>query len=445
MTRCNSNRTTSHLCKSLAILCVYVACAALSSCNLMSIGIPPRHMPSGVGTNIWNIGWGNTWSDYYRPGVSWGSVRDPWNPGFLADLSRLTGPIRFMDWDVVNFSPIIRWSDRIPKNGDHYAFSRIGWTITIDPSIRSYYPEYAPGYSYSLTGVAYEWMIDLCNRTGRDMWVCVPIFADDDYCRNLAALINTLLDPKLKVYVEYANETWNPVFKGFNYHAAMAAALGLPGVPPYEQASAYHTLRSLQIFAIFQDVFGAQATGVDRRLVRTLCSGGNESFCSLAIRNIIYDGTDATDYHHVPFNATYNPRGIRPDVFGLAPYVGVGIDGASSRAIAQFYSDMATTAAHINMFKRYVTDRYDFPLVAYEGGQHVVTNADVFSRNPAIYQAYLTYLDTCRSLGFTMFVHCTLYSLWNATTGWGAKQSVSSPPAEAYKFQALLDWIAANP
>jgi hypothetical protein len=225
----------------------------------------------------------------------------------------------------------------------------------------------------------------------------------------------------------------------------MAAALGLPGLPPYEQASAYHTLRSLEIFAIFQDVFGLNSTGADRRLVRTLCSGGNEWFCSLAIRNIIYDGTDATDYHDVPFNSVYNSRSIRPDVVGLAPYAGFGVDGASPQAIAQFRSDMERMVDHVGMFKEYVADRYDIPLVAYEGGQHVLTNADAFSRNPAIYREYLRYMDTCRDLGFTMFVHYTLYGAWNASNGWGAKQSVSSPPAEAYKFQALLDWIAMNP
>ena len=31
--------------------------------------------------------------------------------------------------------------------------------------------------------VAYEWMIDLCNRTGKDMWITVPHVADDDYVK----------------------------------------------------------------------------------------------------------------------------------------------------------------------------------------------------------------------------------------------------------------------
>jgi hypothetical protein len=437
--------TSKHFRNTLKVFGIIAYCIAFFSCDSLLIGIPPMRMPSGVGMNFWNIGWGNNWSDYYKEGVDWKTVRDPWKPDFLADLSHLTGPLRFMDWDVANFNPIMRWADRIPKNGDHYRFSRVGWTVSIDPSIRRYFPEYSPSYEYSLSGVAYEWMIDLCNRTGRDMWICVPIFADDDYCRSLAELIERQLDPNLKVYVEYANETWNRSFKGFDYHADRAAAMSLPGEPPYQQQQAYHVLRSLQIFKIFGDVFGDVYTGLDRRLVRTLCSGGNEDFISTAVRNIIYDGSMSSDYSGVAFSSLYNPNSIRPDVFGIAPYVGFGVDGASPQCIDQFRTDMKTMVHHIGMFKAYVTDRYSFPMVAYEGGQTVGVNADVFSRNPAIYQEYITYMDTCRDLGFSMFVHYTLYSLWNSSTGWGAKQTVSSPPADAYKFQALLDWIARNP
>ncbi len=57
--------------------------------------------------------------------------------------------------------------------------------------------------------MAYEWMIDLCNRTQRDMWVCVPHFADEHYMYQLACLIRDSLDPSLRCYAEWSNETWN--------------------------------------------------------------------------------------------------------------------------------------------------------------------------------------------------------------------------------------------
>ena len=75
--------------------------------------------------------------------------------------------------------------------------------------------------------MAYEWMIDLCNRTQRDMWVCVPHFADEEYMYQLASLIREQLDPALKCYVEWSNETWNGMFKQAHYCNEQAKKLEL--------------------------------------------------------------------------------------------------------------------------------------------------------------------------------------------------------------------------
>lgn len=60
--------------------------------------------------------------------------------------------------------------------------------------------------------VAYEWMIDLCNRTRCHLWITVPHVVDDDYVASLARLIRTRLSPDLQCYVEWSNETWNGMF-----------------------------------------------------------------------------------------------------------------------------------------------------------------------------------------------------------------------------------------
>jgi len=412
-------------------------------------------MPSGIGQNLWNISWGNNWRDYYNEGVDWATVKNPWRPQFLEDLSRFKGPIRFMDWDVVNFNPIINWDDRAKKTENHYGLSYGAGIheIPIDPSIQTYYaePENSDG-SYTYYGVAYEWMIDLCNRTGRDMWICVPIFANDDYCRRLAELIDSTLDHDLKVYLEYANETWNTGFKSYQYHIDQAVAASLypddPDDPesyglPYK-GGCYTVLRSLQVFKVFEDVFGQGNTGIDRRLVRCLCSGGNEDLSARGIRRIMYDGTIASDYSKVPLNPVFNTYGQRPDVYALAPYADSGWDGAASNALALFRRGVETKADYIKFFKKIVVDKYDFPLVAYEGGHHVTVNADVFSRNQGLYEEYLSYLDTWKELGFLMFVHYTLYGMWQSGGAWGAKETVDSPLRESPKFRALVDWQALN-
>jgi hypothetical protein len=405
-------------------------------------------MPSGVGMNLWNIGWGAAWTDYFKAGVDWASATDPWNPSFLNDLSNFKGPIRFMDWDNANDSPIVRWEDRMQKTDDHYGG---GKTIDIDPTMWAYYGDYAPSYRCTIVGVAYEWMIDLCNRTGHDLWICVPTFANDDYCSQLARLIKSSLDPNLKVYLEYSNETWNGVFRAYQYTVDKAAAsiaeggMGLSAENEGYRGGEYSVYRSLQVFQLFEEVFGAENTGADRRLVRCLCAGGNEDISAVAIRNIIYDGTFASDYRKVPFNSTWNPHGQRPDVYGLAPYVGFGLDGSSSNVVAQFRVALNERVRQIKLFKKMAVESCHYPLVAYEGGQHLLKNADVFSQNPEIYDEYLRYMNTWRDQGFSMFVHYTLYSTWNSSGAWGAKESVASKPADSPKYRALIDWQAANP
>lgn len=437
--------------KRLAVLMLgFSSCLLVASCPNISLGIPLRRMPSGVGQNLWNIGWGNTWHDYFKEGIDWTTVDDPWHPGFLDDLANFKGPVRFMDWDEANENPIVSWSDRAKKTDDHYTLSYgAGKAIPIGTDqdgtdITTYYES---ATSFAFRGVAYEWMIDLCNRTGHDLWICVPIFADDDYCRNLAELIDATLDRDLKVYLEYANETWNPgISKAFLYHRVKAVEKGLPTADDdYLGPSAFSIYRSLEIFRIFQSVFGDKNTGIDRRLVRVICAMGNEDFCSTAIRNIIYDGTEAADYRNVAFNPLYNSDGQRPDAFGYAPYVGAGVDGASSTTIQQWDAALEKTIGNLSLWKEYVIDRYDFPLVAYEGGQHLTTNADVFSSDSRIYYKYLEYMDTWKERGYIMFVHYALYSQWTSGNAWGAKEGVTSEARDSHKFRALVDWQAMNP
>lgn len=48
-------------------------------------------------------------------------------------------------------------------------------------------------------------MVKLSNLMGKDMWVCIPHLASDDFIARLGQLIKDTLRPDLKVYVEYSN------------------------------------------------------------------------------------------------------------------------------------------------------------------------------------------------------------------------------------------------
>ena len=93
--------------------------------------------------------------------------------------------IRFMDWLRTNNSKLEKWADR-PKPDDATQAGE--------------------------KGVALEFCIKLANTLNADPWLCLPHKADDDYVRQFAALVKKELNPKLKVYVEYSNETWNTIF-----------------------------------------------------------------------------------------------------------------------------------------------------------------------------------------------------------------------------------------
>ncbi|MEZ0325130.1 MAG: carbohydrate-binding protein [Fimbriimonas sp.] len=108
--------------------------------------------------------------------------------------------LRFMDWTQTNGSQQISFADR--------------------PRLSS--------AQYTIKGVPWEIIIDLCNLTHKSPWINIPAHANDNYVRNLAKLFKAKLDPTLTVHVEYSNEVWNFGFEQaqFNLDAARAEVEG---------------------------------------------------------------------------------------------------------------------------------------------------------------------------------------------------------------------------
>ncbi|MES1171705.1 MAG: hypothetical protein ABUL77_00585 [Bacteroidota bacterium] len=105
------------------------------------------------------------------------------------------------------------------------------WIDRVQPTAASFNRE-GKGYGWQGRGAAWEYVILLANELKKDAWISLPIRADDDYVRNLAALFRNgnpaarvpPLDPGLKLYVEYSNEVWNHQFEQakYNYDRAQA-------------------------------------------------------------------------------------------------------------------------------------------------------------------------------------------------------------------------------
>jgi hypothetical protein len=389
-----------------------------------------------IGTNLWNFGWGNGWADYVAPNLDWGTVTNPWLPAFLTDMAPFSGPIRFMDWGLAN-GVLVHWSDRMQKTDNHYK----GKAVLVDASIAKYFSN----PSSTDSSVAYEWMIDLCNRTGKDMWVNVPAFSDTDYWTQLAKLIHDKLDPSLRCYVEYADETWNGGLSVFQYTLDQGVANSFPGTNKWYQGGAWSVWNSLNIFKAFQDVFGADAMG--SRVIRVLAFSGNFDIADQAYYNVMYDGTGTTN-----FSPKWNPNNQKADLLAIAPYFGPSddaagtgvLDGADPNIAVRFQANIDWNYVHYISNAIIIAAKYNTPLGCYEGGQQLNTHADQWSSNPAIYDAFAYMLSKWIPANFVMFNHYTLYSTYTSGVAWGAKSSVTTSVDKAPKYRALVDWANSH-
>lgn len=112
---------------------------------------------------------------------------NPWNSDFLTFQNGLPSKAyRFMDW-VSAYQDIVEdWAD-----------------VSLDPmTCRSPSSRLLPRIPYPL-------LADLCNRTGRDMYLNLPTRVTDDYCTQLATLLKNTLNPNRYVMIEFGNEVWN--------------------------------------------------------------------------------------------------------------------------------------------------------------------------------------------------------------------------------------------
>ena len=112
--------------------------------------------------------------------------------------------IRFMDWLRTNDSPVKTWNERTLTS--HYTQTKN-------------------------SGVAWEYIIELCNTAQKDAWINIPHQANDDYIQQLATLLKEKLNPNLKIYLEYSNEVWNGQFAQHAYAGNIGQILGYSGEP----------------------------------------------------------------------------------------------------------------------------------------------------------------------------------------------------------------------
>ncbi|CAH2602695.1 conserved protein of unknown function [Rhodovastum atsumiense] len=183
-----------------------------------------------------------------RPGYPVGTTQ-VFTDAFLNALQPFS-TLRFMDFLQTNDNPVTSWAGR---------------TLPTNP-VQS-----GPG------GVAWEYVIQLANATGKDVWINIPEGVDladtsqGNYVIQLAKLLKANLLPGIHVYVEYSNELWNGLFQQStdNQNAAVSEVQsGADKNLNYDKVNNeyYWALRrdahqTVRISQLFSQVYGATAMG----------------------------------------------------------------------------------------------------------------------------------------------------------------------------------------
>lgn len=321
--------------------------------------------------------------------------------------------IRFMDWMHTNGSDNDTWDNRTTPDTFSQAGSR---------------------------GVAVEYMIDLCNRIQAHPWFCMPHRADDTFIRRFAETVRDHLNPSQRVYIEHSNEVWNGQFEQATFAREQGLALGLSD-NDYQAQLFYHSRRSVEIFSIWEDVFGGT-----ERLVRVLSAQSANPWTGEQV--MTFD--DA--YRHA-------------DALAVAPYFGGYLgSGDAAEAAVTMNVDEILDACHEDILSIRETTRtnaanaesHGLELIAYEGGQHLVgvgswvNNKDLealfqaANRHPRMRDLYYQDLTGWQEAGgglFAAFSHIGQYSKWGS---WGILEYQQQPRDTAGKWLGIQEYIESN-
>ena len=355
-------------------------------------------------------------ADYVRnirmimPGFESTYETQPFHPLFLERLNN-PGFIRHMNWLRTNNSTHVNWSDRTPY---------------------TYYTQ------ATTNGVSVEEMIDLCNRTNADAWFCMPHQATDAYIEQFAILVRDTLNPNLKAYVEHSNEVWNSTFSQYEYARQQGIAMGFTS----SSALKYHSVRSVQIFEIWEQVFGSTD-----RLVRVLA--GQHANPSAGV--VVMDFQDAYQSADVWAVAPYFGG-----IFGRTPLVSEVVNWSVDELLDACEGDILTrrqmTVNHVNN-----ANARGLSVIAYEGGQHLrgggsweqnPTLTALFiatNRHPRMQDLYLMDMNGWREAGGTWFAVYESVYIPTYYGSWGVLEYQDQDLSTAPKYLGLDEFKTANP
>lgn len=344
------------------------------------------------------------------------------NPLFL-DKIRPFNALRFMDWMATNNSVQAHWRDRPHPESATYR-----------------------------GGVPIEVMVQLANRLQVDAWFNIPHRADDQYVAEFARLVRKNLNPKLKVYLEYSNEVWNPQFTQFAWVRDNGAIAHQ--TTPFQS----YGVRSAQICDRWKSVFQDQPQ-------RVQCVMATQTANPWVAKQVL----TCPDWQQAPCVK----HGI--DALAITGYFSGDLGKARSQmtlhqwltqtnafslAIQQLQNGKLlggddSLQATLEKFKDYtaIAQQYALKLVVYEGGSHVVGSQGVeqdtqltdffiqLHRQPEFYALYQQLLQGWHDPNGqrTLFMNFSDIGRPSKWGSWGVLESLDQKTTPRY--QALIDYL----
>lgn len=386
--------------------------------------------PKGTGDYLRNI-------RVIPPGLEAAPAGSTFQPEFLDSLKGYK-VIRFMNWMRANGSPQEQWRDRPTVEDARYSTE---------------------------AGVPVELMVDLANRLKADPWFTLPHLASNNYIEEFAMLVHDRLLPDGKVYVEYSNEVWNSSFPQGRWVEEQAGkAWPDPSISGFTKRINWYGQRSADVCGRWKHIWEEDAD----RVICVVASQSANSWtaeealnCRLSSLHPCYEKgigalAIAPYFGHYLGNPsaeetlkswTFEGDGGLERLFTELDRGGLVPDGPEGGALKVALDEMRRNKA--------VADEFELPMLAYEGGQHLVGIMGV-ENNPAITklliaanrdrrmgQVYGKYLEAWKDAGGQTFVHFLNTESYTKWGSWGARENLSDQ--DAPKFQEIQRFIQKNP
>ncbi len=313
----------------------------------------------------------------------------------------------------------------------------------------------------SAKGVAFETMIKLANTLNVNPWINIPTAADDNFVEELALLLKNTLNPNLKCYIEYSNETWNFSYPGYHYSEAKARELHLAGTTI--MADAWHDYRAVEIFKIFNRIYEENDLRQSRqqsRIVRVLTS--QTAWLDRAIKvmdwkmpNNDWPTEGKAAYEYADAWAVTSYFYLDPDM----SLDNLGIDeliDAQITNINTLFGDSHTPGLIRKIIQQ--SKARGLQLVVYEGGTHVTAPHDrddlvkklaQVNKDPRMKDVYTVMLQQWEGLykeygakWVGVLNHYYDIGRYNKFGYWGLLQSTYQAPESAPKYQAIIDYVS---